>query len=934
MPAAADGDIFTSLNKAQCRAVSSSASTVAILAGPGSGKTHTITSRVVWLVDHVGISPCNVIVATFTVKASNEMKARIGQALGGGREKKIILGTFHSIARRYLAAYGQQIGLDPKFGIADDSDSRGIIQRICKRLDVQLEPAMARAWISRRKAKGTSDEKTVVSKIGKAIESQAFEQCFQEYQDHLERSNLLDYDDLLVLDEYQDTNGIQYDLMKLFAQRSRKITIVIQRDDSRYKKALLPVHEKGTRPVLRTLKSSTVEADWIVSEIKRVKLMSGSMINVDDVAILLRSASLSRHIESALGREGIPYRMVGGFKFYERAEIKMILDYLRIIHQPDNNDALARIINVPKRGIGDQTIKNLLEEAERNSMSLWKLLVQHCRGNRTAKTTIRRQAEQKLSANLIRLINGTRAQLRSADGTPTSLVEIIEKLIRDLHLRDHLEETYAEHESRWANVQEFVSLAADFMSSKSQVEEEALPDIEGIQQSSEDDILARFLANVSLASDKQTDDKDADGKPMVTISTIHAAKGLEWPVVFIPAVYQGSIPHMRSEDEAEERRLLYVAMTRAKALLYLSFPLHISNGGGDGGVQLSPFIECIPSSNFLKKGPSFDRKVMADISRILRRDLPSEQSIYKNMPLMELIEDNRFPVDPNQDHANENASSGAQFTALNKRRKLQHTSGASRIDAQSVDGWSTPYATTMERSASFTVPQAPQAGFTTAAAHHANTAAAEKKTAVAAPLKGSKMYTNNPRPVQRPVQRSLLGYGYGITNHDKSKLEDVPDQASPLRPTQNAAYPSRKYPPRNSRLQGQQLPPAMKSQPNPRIEPSLASHKVGSAKLTTKPTQASWETGPPSKHYTCFSSSPNRPTPEGPDSESAEKENVVPPEEEVRPAASFHATTVNGPLGGRGGGIKRPAPLANLGRSGIAPMDRLKKPFKLTVKRS
>ncbi|RYP30842.1 hypothetical protein DL767_006055 [Monosporascus sp. MG133] len=933
MPAAADGDIFTSLNKAQCRAVSSSASTVAILAGPGSGKTHTITSRVVWLVDHVGIPPWNVIVATFTVKASNEMKARIGQALGGGREKKIVLGTFHSIARRYLAAYGQQIGLNPKFGIADDSDSRGIIQRICKRLDVQLEPAMARAWISKRKAKGTSDEKTIVSKNGKAIESQAFEQCFQAYQDHLERSNLLDYDDLLVLDEYQDTNGIQYDLMKLFAQRSRKITIVIQRDDSRYKKVLLPVHEKGTRPVLRTLKSSTVEADWIVSEIKRVKLMSGSMINVDDVAILLRSASLSRHIESALGREGIPYRMVGGFKFYERAEIKMILDYLRIIHQPDNNDALARIINVPKRGIGDQTIKNLLEEAERNSMSLWKLLVQHCRGNRTAKTTIRRQAEQKLGAELIRLINGIRAQLRSADGTPISLVEIIEKLIRDLHLRDHLEETYAEHESRWANVQEFVSLAADFVSSKSQVEEDALPDIEGIQQNSEDDILARFLANVSLASDKQTDDKDADGKPMVTISTIHAAKGLEWPVVFIPAVYQGSIPHMRSEDEAEERRLLYVAMTRAKALLYLSFPLHISNGGGDGGVQLSPFIECIPSSNFLKKGPSFDRKVMADISRILRRDLPSEQSIYKHMPPMELIEDNRFPVDPKQDHANENASSAAQFTALNKRRKLQHASGASQIDAQSVDGWSTPYATTMDRSASFTVPRAPQAGFTTAAAHHANTTAAEKKTAVAAPLKGSKVYTNNPRPVQRPVQRSLLGYGYGITNHDKSKLEDVPDQAPSLRPTQNAGYPSRRYPPQNSRPQGQQLPPAMKSQPNPWIEPSLASHKVGSAKLTTKPTQAPREAGPPSKHYTCFSSSPNRPTPEGPDSESAEKENAVPPEEEVRPAASFHATTVNGPLGGRGGGIKRPAPLANLGRSGITPMDRLKKPFKLTVKR-
>ena len=198
MPVATAGDVLASLNNAQRRAVSSEARTVAILAGPGSGKTHTLTSRVAWLINHVGLNPCDVIVATFTVKASNEMKARIGQTLGGGREKKIILGTFHSIARRYLATYGQRIGLDPKFAIADDSDSRGIIQRICKRLDAQLEPAMVRGWISKRKAKGTSDEHVVVAKNGKSVESRALEQAFEAYQSHLERSNLLDYDDLLV----------------------------------------------------------------------------------------------------------------------------------------------------------------------------------------------------------------------------------------------------------------------------------------------------------------------------------------------------------------------------------------------------------------------------------------------------------------------------------------------------------------------------------------------------------------------------------------------------------------------------------------------------------------------------------------------------------------------------------------------------------------
>ena len=636
----------------------------------------------------------------------------------------------------------------------------------------------------------------------------------------------------------------------------------------------------------------------------------------------------------------------------------MILDYLRIVHQPDNNDALARIINVPKRGIGDQSIKNLLEEAERNSMSLWKLLVQHCRGVRTAKTTIRKQTEQKINVELIRLVEGIRNRMRSNDGAPINLVEAIRKLINDLHLQGFLEETYTEHESRWANVQEFVNLAAEFMRDKSQSdEEEALPVVQGVQQNMEDDLLARFLANVSLASDKQSDDKDGDGKPLVTISTIHAAKGLEWPVVFIPAVYQGSIPHMRSEDTAEERRLLYVAMTRAKALLYLSFPLHIAVGGSgnsDGGAQLSTFIDCLSLTNFLKKGPAFDRPMMTEISKILRRELPSEQYIYKDLPPMESVEDNRFPIDPRQAQANTNGGSsgsgtGAQYTAMNKRRKLQHTtSGNVQIDTDTVDGWSTPYATTMQRYSSFTVPQA---GFTTAAAHHANAAAAaaaaaaatavEKKPSARPPQRGHKM---PPGAHQRPSQRSLLGYGYGVTNHDKSKTQDDPADTIPA-PSATSAH----LPPWKNRPRGHPLYPLPSAKPKaePAIDPGLASHKLGSAKLS-RPTparggggaedekQADEEgTGGSRKQYACFSSPPGKAVAAAA-GRPAEKENTAPvpaEEEKARPAASFHATTVTGPLGARGLGVKRPAAPANLGRSGIAPLDRLKKPFKLTVKR-
>ncbi|KAI2633226.1 P-loop containing nucleoside triphosphate hydrolase protein [Hypomontagnella submonticulosa] len=997
-------DLFKSLNKAQSRAVSSSAPTVAILAGPGSGKTHTLTSRVVWLIDHVGYQPCDVMVATFTVKASTEMRTRLGRALGNGREKKVILGTFHSIARKYLSMYGKHIGLDPRFGIADDYDSRAIVKRICKRLDVQLDPAAVRSWISKRKAKGSFDEQAAKTKNGNEIDSKAMEQCYEEYQDYLKRSNLLDYDDLLfrcvellreypncirniqavLIDEYQDTNGVQYDLMKLFAQWNRRITIVgdpdqsiygwrsaeirnlhrlledfpgtdeisleenyrssssildvslkvIEQDSERYKKALLPVHAKGTRPVFRKLKNSIVEAEWIVSEIKRVKLMSGNMITSDDIAILLRSASLSRQIESALGREGIAYRMQGGFKFYDRAEIKTILDYLRVIHQPDNNDAFARIMNVPKRGIGDVTARSLLEEADRNSMSLWSLLTKHCRGDRPATTSIRKQSEQKISGGLIELITNLQGQLRPSEGTPANLVDIINQLLNELQFERHLWETHGpEHDLRWANVQEFVNLVTEFVNQDG-LEEEMLPTIEGIQQTPDDDALARFLANVALATDKQTKN-DKEGKPQVTVSTIHAAKGLEWPVVFVPAVYKGSIPHKFSDDQAEERRLLYVAMTRAEALLYLSCPLH-TMGGDKEATQPSPFVQNLSSSTFLKKGPSLDRPAMLELARILRRDLPSEDAIYKGMPMMTPVEDNIHPIDPTKPYEGGTLPTASyrynQPQGQYKRQKLSHP--GTQVAKESVDGWAAPYATTMQRSNSFTVPRPPQqSGFTTAGAHYATVAAAEAAKPAPKPPQAQGAATKRPPTTNRaPAQRSLIGYEYGVTNHDKSKAGTTASTAPPK--INQAAYAPRPYKlPRNY---GPQAAP--QAQQPAAIEPGLVSHKLGSGRLlATKPVtnkNIPAETEPPPskpKQYTCFSSSPIK---QEQGDANAEKENEVPGKEELtRPAKSFHATTLNtGPnVGWRGGGgIQRPA---SLERSGIAEMDKLKKPFKLTVKR-
>lgn len=379
------GNLLRGLNASQRAAVSSQADTLAILAGPGSGKTHTLTSRVAWLLQQQKLQPCNIIVATFTVKAAREMKERIGKLIGNGLELKLILGTFHSIARRYLAIYGHMIGIRKDFGIADSSDSLAIIKRIVKRNELNIDPKVARSRISSSKAKGSASASRTSEANKRTVDSQEFEIVYTEYQATLERSNLLDYDDLLLrcvellrfhpscvsnieavlIDEFQDTNLVQFDLMRLFAAERRRITIVgdpdqsiysfraaeiknykrmtrqypdtieisleenyrssgailltalnvIEQDKSRFAKSLLPTHIIGTRPVLRRLATAQKEADWIIQEIQRSMGMTGDLLDLNDFAILLRSASLSRVIESSLGKAGIAYRMVGKHQF-------------------------------------------------------------------------------------------------------------------------------------------------------------------------------------------------------------------------------------------------------------------------------------------------------------------------------------------------------------------------------------------------------------------------------------------------------------------------------------------------------------------------------------------------------------------------------------------------------------------------------------------
>lgn len=988
--------ILDTLNEAQCRAVCSEAATVAIMAGPGSGKTHTLTSRVVCLIDNIGYQPQNVIVATFTVKAAREMRERIGKALGDGREKRMILGTFHSIARRYLAAYGKHIGLDPKFSIADDGDSRAIINRICKRLQLGIDPPMARAWISKRKAKGLEWKPTQLRRkhSGEAAEgAKAFETCYQEYQDHLERSNLLDYDDLLVrcvellqkhpacvsnveavlIDEYQDTNGIQYDLMRLLAQKQNRITIVgdpdqsiygwrsaeignlrrlfedfpgtdqialeenyrssqsildtalsvIQQDSKRFQKILKPVHDKGTRPTLRRLKTSSEEARWIVSEIRRIQLMSGKMMGHGDVAILLRSAALSRQIESALGKAGIAYKMVGGFKFYERLEIKTLLDYLRVIHQPENNDALARIINTPKRGVGDTTVKALVEEAEQSSQSLWTLLVKHCRGDRAAKTKIQKAGEQKISGELIRLVLDIQKKLKQPpNDAPYGLVDIIDEVLNRLNFEEHLQDTYREredHEQRWANVQEFRTLGADFIRELNAEVEEELPEIDGVEQIKDNDVLGKFLSNVSLASDAQKQGQDEDAAAMVTISTIHAAKGLEWPVVFIPAAYIGSIPHARSEDLDEERRLLYVAMTRAKALLYISCPLVSTSYSGHSEVELSHFLEPVVKS-FGKMGPDLETARLETIGRILGRDVPSSQSIYDGLPGGFCPTDSAFPVDPaSKDYASDSLTQWDECSGQAPRKRPRLNIPVSNESSEEA-AWVKPYSTTMDQSSTFTMNS--QVGFMTAGAHHAALASVEN----APKALGNSRPSQNLKPVPTKGQTTLRGFVK--TSSDKSSAVKPAASHAGVQQTKMLAH-----------FQRRNHGPNPEPSHAPAIDPALAHHKIG-AKKSSKPQSpvAIDEESEPRGHYTPFSSSPpelstasNESKPSD-NSGSTSTHPVASRSNAPRPAPSFHNTTVN--MQKVNGSIKRPAGLAGP-RNEAAALQKLRRPFRpLSINRS
>ncbi|KAF9248878.1 hypothetical protein DTO006G1_4307 [Penicillium roqueforti] len=821
--------ILDGLNHAQREAVTSSGSILQVLAPPGSGKTKTLTARVAYLLSHHGYQPQDVICCTFTIKASREMRERLAKLIGEKLESRLILGTFHSICRRYLVKYGYLIGLRKGFGIADSDDTRAIIRRTIKRLKSSIEVKAAQGRISRHKAHGLSPD--ALADRAKAEELELVD-IYRDYESALAASNLLDYDDLLLrcgdllrdhpecvsnvqavlVDEFQDTNIIQYELMNLFASKNRRITIVgdpdqsiygfrsaeiqnlkrmqhrysnttvvllednyrsagsilnaaqevIEQDTSRPAKALLATHSFGTLPVLRRLPNPNAEAQWMVLEIKRCAAMTGGLLRMSDFAVLLRSASLSTQIETAFGRAGIPYKMVGGRKFFDRTEVKILLNYMRVVSHTGHSDALMNIVNVPPRRIGDETIKQLTSGAEKAKIPLWDFIKDVIQGRRSTEKKLQKAAEQGLCV-LINLIEASRQKLQECEDASAPRV-LIEFIAERLSFQEYLIRAYPlDEDSRWANVKELMHQASEVAAFEEEVDKEMdLPEIEGVQQQQAhpgEEALTRFLANVALATEITTKEEAKEGnqpQEKVTISTIHAAKGLEWPVVFVPAVYNGSIPHSRAEVIEEERRLLYVAMTRAQALLYLSVPIRQPRlGEGEAGATtLTPFLPPkLTKSRFRSTGPSLHEKVVYAIADILRRPRPSLDDIYKGLEFLPSTLDDRWTPEGEEDRSKFDGTSTSHDASGEpnpKRRRADMNQGPKSTTYISSTGY------TMNNSTGFTIPPTGLSGFTSARDYIAANPEPPAESASKADADADAAGTNRPKPLSSASRKDGL----------------------------------------------------------------------------------------------------------------------------------------------------------------------------------
>lgn len=632
--------IFDTLNDRQCEAVKHTEGPLLITAGAGSGKTKVLTCRIAHLLE-LGVAPYRILAITFTNKAAKEMKERVTN-LVGAQADSIWLSTFHAFCAKLLRFEVDGFhGYTRNFTIYDSSDQLVLVKDCLKKLnldDKQFMPRSVLGTISSAK-NVLMDAKAFAAKASDFYEQKVAD-VYALYQEKLRENNAVDFDDLLFLavrllqekedvrekyqsrfqyilvDEYQDTNHAQYALTKILAARWRNICVVgdadqsiyawrgadirniidftrdypdaasikleqnyrstktilhaanavIDNNESRPKKTLWTENPAGNKIIHYQAQTEHDEADYIAGVIYNRHEISHEPYG--DMAILFRTNAQSRVLEEKLMRYAIPYTMVGGTKFYDRKEIKDVLAYLRLLYNPEDSLSLTRIINVPKRNIGATTMEHVAAYAEEQGISLFEAL------SSTDEIPVTKRARTSLE-NFAAMIFDLLNDIEGKD-----VLSLIETVIKQTGYGDMLDKE-AEHdpqgESRKENVGEFLSVAKDYM------------------DSNPDGNLQDFLENVALVSDVD-DFESSDSK--VTLMTLHAAKGLEFPVVFLTGLDEGLFPHSRTlldpAQVEEERRLAYVGITRAERQLYVTNAITRTMYGRISAYMPSRFLAEIP----------------------------------------------------------------------------------------------------------------------------------------------------------------------------------------------------------------------------------------------------------------------------------------------------------------------------------------------------
>lgn len=640
-------DLLLTLNEKQREAASHDTGPILVIAGAGTGKTRVLTHRIANLIKTKRSMPWEILAITFTNKAANEMKERISDLIDYSIDRMWI-GTFHSICVRILRRDIERLNYDRNFVIYDSDDQKIVIRNCIKELELdtkQYNVNVIKSIISNEKNKRNSPEKFIAQNYSSFAMRNTGE-VFALYEKKLKISNALDFDDLIIktlqlfetnedvlnsyrerfkyvlVDEYQDTNFVQYKLVKLLAKkpdgqdnifvvgdedqsiygwrgadisnildfekdfnnskvvkleknyRSTNIILnaangVIKNNYQRKGKNLYTDYEGGNLIKLIETDNEKAEAFIIASYIKREHVNEN--INYSEMAVLYRTNAQSRSLEEGLIREGIPYKIVGGLKFYGRKEIKDIMSYLMLIQNQKDNISFRRIINMPRRKIGDKTIDEIERYANENNMSLFEACfdIDNLNISKGAKTSVQ---------NFVSII-----ELLMIKKDVMSLSEFIHAVYKDTgYDKMLLEDSTDEGEARIENIEEFLSAAQDF---EERYEENSLED---------------FLSHTSLLADV---DKTEEKKDSVTLMTIHAAKGLEYDTVFIAGLEEGVFPiiHQDSDDDMEEeRRLFYVAITRAKRMLYMTYANERTRFGNHEAKMRSRFIREIPSDCFEK----------------------------------------------------------------------------------------------------------------------------------------------------------------------------------------------------------------------------------------------------------------------------------------------------------------------------------------------